>query len=153
LAERAVIRPGDLDELGWKLHSEYNEYPLPENASSCCEVDMFTNNVSDYVFVISFDSVDRSSAYFQGYLDRLDDYGNNCMAEPLDAGDEGVLILRTNGNGTCSLSFYQENLFVWMDLVNLNYRGGGLVTEEFVVELALELCHAQEMKFSSVLIS
>jgi len=108
---------------------------------------MYTVNISAFIFVYAFDSEEQASAHYQY---RLDFFINGMDIQPLAVGDNGTLIREANGNGTCSFFFYEDNLFVWMDLIS-GLRGGDRVTNAFVLEQAMALSQAQELKFWKVL--
>lgn len=125
----------------------YDQNPLHEGADSYCSVEMYTVNISAFIFVYAFDSEEQAIAHYQY---RLDHFVNGMETQSLDAGDNGTLILRTNGNGTCSLFFYEDNLFVWMDLISGLYDEAR-VSDPYVLEQALALSEAQKLKFAEVL--
>lgn len=147
LAERAIIRPDDVDTDAWHLWGVYDQLPLHEGADSYCSVEMYTVNISAFIFVYAFDDEEQASAHYQY---RLDFFINGMDTQPLAAGDNGTLIREANGNGTCSFFFYEDNLFVWMDLIS-GLRGEDRVTNTFVLEQAMALSQAQELKFLKVL--
>jgi hypothetical protein len=147
LAKRAIIRPENISETDWMLHGEYDDSPHHEGASSFCEVCMNTTNVTAYVFVYAFGSAELAKNHFEY---RLGNFTYGLAVEPIEAGDQGALIMHMNGNGSLSLFIYQENLFVWMDLLS-EQDGGELVNDTCILDRAWGLVYAQEQKFSSVL--
>jgi len=146
LAESAIIRPDDISEPGWSLHGEY-DMPYYDGASSFREVRLYKDTLRAYVFVYAFDSAELAQEHYRFQMNNL---APDAQTESIDAGDDGVLIWRANGNGSCSLFFYNDNLFVWMDLITGQY-GDEPWDDVAVVDEALLLANAQDLKFSTVL--
>lgn len=148
LAEKAVIYKDDLVETGWRQLWVLNSGSLTEGTSSYCEVGMRTDDIAAFVAMYAFDSPDEAKAYYRNAADNIT---FESPVEPFDAGEEGTIVMHRNGNGTCAMFFYQENLFVWMELLSGGWLENEIVDDELLMDTALMLGHVQELKISAVL--